>query len=229
MEQNLHLNNSYEPAGRLIPVFTANEALNENRLTLSLAKAAASRGETVLLIDAQGGDMMKQAGVIYLKTFADVLSGEACLRDAQYITSNEHFTAMALGHIDWAQALGSLSALSLDYDWVFIATPSGCTPAHINLASAADMALMLFDANDAQFMRAYWMLEAIRQRDPMFDPLFVAAGPHGDAVETASLLRDTVKSFLGAAPDYMGHMNHPSMAHWLLQAIRKSTHKSQVA
>jgi len=220
---------AYEPAGRLIPVFTANEQLDENRLTLSLAKAAASRGETVLLIDAQGGDMMKQAGVIYLKTFADVLSGTAQLRDVQYITSNEHFTAMALGDLDWSEALGSISALSLEYDWVFIATPVGCTPAHVNLASAADMALILFDSSDAQFMRAYWMLEAIRQRDPMFDPLFVAAGPREDAVETAGLLRETVRSFLGAAPDYMGHMSHPSMAHWLLQAIRKSTDRSQVA
>lgn len=220
---------AYDPAGRLIPVFTANEKLDENRLTLSLAKAAASRGETVLLIDAQDGAMMKQAGVIYLKTFIDVLNGEAELRDVQYITSNEHFTAMALGDMDWTQALGSLSAMSLDYDWVFIATPPGCTPAHINLASAADMALILFDSHDAEFMRAFWMLEAIRQRDPMFDPLFVAAGPHDEAVETAELLRETVKSFLGAAPDYMGHMSHPSMAHWVLQAIRHSTDTSQVA
>lgn len=228
MEQNLKFK-SYEPVGRLIPVFTANDGLDENRLTLSLAKAAASRGETVLLIDAQNGEMMKQAGIIYLKTFADVLNDEAQLRDVQYITSNEHFTAMALGDMEWVHALGSLTALSLNYDWVFIATPSGCTPAHINLASAADMAMILFDSTDAQFMRAYWMLEAIRQRDPMFDPIFVASGPHDDAKESAGLLRETVRSFLGAAPDYMGHMNHPSMAHWLLQAIRKSTDKSQVA
>jgi len=100
---------TYEPAGRLVPVFTANEQLDENRLTLSLAKAAASRGETVLLIDAQNGAMMKQAGIIYLKTFSDVLSGQAQLRDVQYITSNEHFTAMALGDMDWTAALGSLS------------------------------------------------------------------------------------------------------------------------
>ncbi len=228
MERILDISD-YEPAGRLIPVFTANDGLDENRLTLSLAKAAASRGETVLLIDAQNGEMMKHAGIIYLKTFTDVLAGTAQLRDAQYITSNEHFTAMALGDIDWSRALGSLSALSLDYDWVFIAAPPGCTPAHINLASAADMAMILFDASDAQFMRAFWMLEAIRQRDPQFDPLFVAAGPHDEAVETAELLRETVRSFLGAAPDYMGHMNHPGMAHWLLQAMRKSTASSQVA
>jgi len=220
---------TYEPAGRLVPVFTANEQLDENRLTLSLAKTAASRGETVLLIDAQDGAMMKQAGIIYNKTFADVLSGEAQLRDVQYITSNEHFTAMALGDMDWTAALGSLSALSLEYDWVFIATPAGCTPAHVNLAGAADMALILFDSQDAQFMRAFWMLEAIRQRDPMFDPLFIAAGPNDEAVETARLLRETVRSYLGAAPNYMGHMNHPSMAPWLLQAIRKSTDSSQVA
>lgn len=218
-----------QPAGRLVPVFTASDNLDENRLTLSLAKAAASRGETVLLIDAQDGAMMKAAGVIYLKTFSDVLAGEAELRDAQYITSNEHFTLMALGNLNWGQTLGSLSAISLDYDWVFIATPSGCTPVHVNLATAADMALLLFDANEAQFMRAYWMLEAIRQRDPMFDPFIVSSGPADDALETADLLRDTVKNYLGAAPDYMGHMNHPSMAHWILQSIRKSTEPSQVA
>lgn len=219
----------YQPAGRLVPVFTANDGLDENRLTLSLAKAAASRGETVLLIDAQDGAMMETAGLIYLKTFADFLSGTAQLRDVQYITSNEHFTAMALGDLDWTTSLGSLSALSLEYDWVFISTPSGCTPAHVNLASAADMALILFDAEDAQFMRAYWMLEAIRQRIPLFDPLLVAAGTMDDAVETAGLLRETVRSYLGSAPDYMGHMSHPSMAHWLLQSIRKATAAAQVA
>ena len=220
---------TYQPAGRFVPIFTASEALNENSLTLSLAKAAASRGETVLLVDAQNGEMMKAAGIIYLKTFADVISGSAELRDAQYITSNEHFSIMALGDLDWASALGSLAALSLEYDWVFVATPSGCTPVHVNLATAADMALVLFDADDAQFMRAYWMLEAIRHRDPMFDPLLVAAGPRAEAIETAGLLRDTVRNFLGAAPHYMGHMSHPSMAHWLLQSIRKSTDSSQVA
>ena len=220
---------SYQPAGRLVPVFTASEDLDENRLTLRLAKAAASRGETVLLVDAQDGAMMKMAGVIYNATFTDVLAGDAKLRDAQYITSNEHFTLMALGDVDWASTLGSLSALSLDYDWVFIATPTGCTPIHVNLATAADMALILFDSSEAQFMRAYWMLEAIRQRDPMFDPLLVASGPCEEALETAGLLRDTVRSFLGAAPDYMGHMNHPTMVHWLLQSIRQSTDSSQVA
>lgn len=220
---------SYQPAGRLVPVFTASEDLDENGLTLRLAKAAASRGETVLLIDAQGGAMMKMAGVIYHATFTDVLAGKAELRDAQYVTSNEHFTLMALGDVDWAATLGSLSALSLDYDWVFIATPTGCTPVHVNLATAADMALILFDSGEAQFMRAYWMLEAIRHRDPMFDPLLVASGPRDEAMETAGLLRDTVRSFLGAAPDYIGHMNHPSMVHWLLQSIRQSTGSSQVA
>ena len=145
------------------------------------------------------------------------MGSEMCIRDR------------ALGDIDWATSLGSLSALSLEYDWVFISTPSGCTPVHVNLASAADLALILFDSEEAQFMRAYWMLEAIRQRDPLFDPLLVAAGPVDDAIETAGLLRETVRSYLGSAPDYMGHMNHPSMAHWLLQSIRKATESSQVA
>ena len=224
---------TYQAAGRLVPIFSAsnnaNTPMSDNRLTLSLARAAASRGETVLVIDAQNGQLMHQAGIIYLKTLADVLAGTATLKDAQYVTCNEHFSVMCLGGADWSHCLGSIGAMSLDYDWTFIATPSGCTPVHVNLATACDTALMLFNSENAEFMRAYWMLEAIRYRDPRFDPILIGDGPVDQANETAGLLRETVRSYLGAAPNYLGHINHPSMAHWILQSMRHHTKRAEVA
>jgi len=215
----------YRPAGRLVPIFSASENLNEKDLTLSLARAASARGETVLMIDAQNGALMEHAGIIYYQTFSDVLAGRAELGDTLYVTSNEHFSALCLGEDNWCQSLGSLGALSLQYDWVLAAPPAGCTPAHVNLATASDMALMLFDCDKADFMRAFWMLESIRFRDPNFDPILIADGPLSQASETGELLCNVIRSFLGAPPDYLGHCGHPGIANWVLQAIRYQTLK----
>jgi len=125
----------YRPAGRLVPIFAASEIEGQSDLALKLGRHAASFGETVLMLDCNDGAMMKAAGVIYNKTIHDVLEGNADLRDVKYVTSNEHFTAAAAGETDLDTALGSLAALSLSYDWVFVVPPAGCTPAHVRLAS----------------------------------------------------------------------------------------------
>lgn len=197
--------NTFYPAGRLVPIFSANPDIDMTSTTLALAKAAAATGETVLMVDCQDGALMKAAGIVYNKTIGDVLLRGAKLKDAQYITSNEHFTAMAAGDATLETILGSLAALSLDYDWVFVGTASGCTPAHVRLAGAADTSLMAYDTASDNFMRAYWMVEACRRRHPGFDPLLMSTGAQDDARETADLLRASIHDFLGAAPPYVGH------------------------
>ena len=127
------------------------------------------------------------------------------MTDAQYVTSNDHFTAIAAGDATLETVLGSLAALSLDYDWVFVATDSGCTPAHIRLTGAADVSLMAYDTHADHFMRAYWMIDACRRRYPGFDPLLMSMGKTEDAAETGALLRGNIAEFLGAAPPYIGH------------------------
>jgi len=101
----------YRPAGRLVPIFAASENLPQDTLALSLSKLAASRGETVLMLDTQGGALMKRAGIIYNKTLGDVIYRGADLRDVKYVTSNEHFTACACGDAPIDAVLGSLAAL----------------------------------------------------------------------------------------------------------------------
>jgi len=57
--------NLYRPAGRLVPIFAASDGLPQDELALSLSKLAASRGETVLMLDTEDGALMKRAGIIY--------------------------------------------------------------------------------------------------------------------------------------------------------------------
>lgn len=217
------------PAGRLVPIFAASDGLQDCELALRLAKTAASYGETVLLLDAKNGLMMKTAGIIYNKTLGDVLYRGAALKDAQYITSNEHFTAAACGDAPLEDVLGSLAALSLSYDWVFVATETGCTPAHVRLGSAADSCVLTYGSAGDKFMRAYWMIDAIRARDAHFDPLILSAGPRDEAVESAILLTQTVREFLGAPPPYAGHFDDRELTPRLLHQMREAARPSAVA
>lgn len=206
------LKSANETKRRLIPVFSANPDLNQMEMTVALAKAAAARGETVLLLDCQQGELMDAAGIIYNKTLADVFFHKAEMQDVKYVTANEHFTAAAAGNMSLDILLGSLAALSLEYDWVFVGVTSGCTPAHVRLAGAADTSLLCYSSEGDKFMRAYWMMEAMRRRHPDFDPMLMSFGPQKGANEAALMLIETVKEFLGAPPPYVGHVSDPWIA-----------------
>lgn len=220
---------TYRPAGRLVPIFAASEGLPQEKLALSLSKLAASRGETVLMLDTQGGALMQQAGIVYNKTLGDVLYRNADIRDVKYVTSNEHFTACACGDAPIDDVLGSMAAMSLAYDWVFVAMPSGCSPAHVRLAAAADVGILTYDTQGDLFMRAYWMMEAIRSRAPKFDPLILSSGPAEDAVETALMLTDTLRTFLGAPPPYAGHTHDEDVHDRILRQLTEVIERKAVA
>lgn len=219
----------YHPAGRLVPVFAASDIEGQSNLALKLGRHAATFGETVLMLDCNGGQMMEAAGVIYNKTIYDALHNDADLRDVKYITSNEHFTAVAAGDANLDAALGSLAALSLSYDWVFVVPPAGCTSAHVRLASAADVSLLAYDTASDNFMRAYWMIEAVRRRDPKFDPMILSMGGRADAVETALMLTDIVREHLGAPPPYAGHAEDGPVAERMIKRMRDIAEQSKVA
>jgi len=227
--QATYKSGEHHPAGRLVPVFAASDIDGQSDLALKLGRHAASFGETVLMLDCNGGAMMDAAGVVYNKTIYDVLYNEADLRDVKYVTSNEHFTAAAAGAADLDTALGSLAALSLSYDWVFVVPPAGCTPAHVRLASAADVSLLAYDTHADNFMRAYWMIEAVRRRDPKFDPVILSMGERAEAVETALMLSDTVREHLGAPPPYSGHAEDGPIAKRLIDRMRDLAERSKVA
>jgi len=220
------LNN--RPDGRLVPVFAVDDGLWSADLVLALAKTAAARGETVLMLDQMGGRLMDRAGIVVGATLADVVDGNARLADAKYVAHNEHFTAVSTGGADLEDLLGSLAALSLSYDWVFIGARPGCTPAHIRLAGAADAALMMYDCGGDKFMRAYWMLDAVRACIAKFDPLMIAQGNEIDGFESYELLAGTVRDFLGAAPALGGIIETQTaaaeIAPVLLEALREDSH-----
>lgn len=228
-----HYNGEHHPAGRLVPVFAANETDGQVELALSLGRKAASLGETVLMLDCQDGAMMEAAGIVFNKTIYDALYHDAELADVKYVTSNEHFTAVAAGKVDLDSALGSLAALSLSYDWVFVVPATGCTPAHVRLAAASDVSLLTYDTAGDQFMRAYWMIDAVRRRDPKFDPVILSTGSRVDAVETALMLTDTVRENLGAPPPYAGHAEdepqRQTMAARLIERMREQSKTTKVA
>lgn len=220
----------YEPACRLVGLFTASGEANVTYdMAVKLGRKAASFGETVLVLDAVGGDLLQRAGIIHARTLDDVAKGEAELQDALYVTSNEHFTAGAVGPQSLEDALGFLAALSLSYDWVFVVPETGCTPAHVRLGAACDVSAMSYDTRGDSFMRAFWMVDAVRRRALTFDPLVLSTGERCDAVETALMLSDTVREHLGAPMPYAGHVEDLHIETRLLEQMRDQANRRAVA
>ena len=230
VSQDALMGHSHAPACRLVSLFTASgKSETVSKLAVKLGRKAASFGETVLILDAVDGALMDQAGIIYARTLDDVVKGTASVEDALYVTSNEHFTAGAVGTSSLENALGLLAALSLSYDWVFVVPKSGCETGHVRLGQASDVSVMAYDTQGDQFMRAYWMVEALRRRAASFDPLLLSTGSKGDAVETAFMLSETIREHLGAPPPYAGHAEDLCLATRLLEQMRAHADRRAVA
>ncbi len=215
------------PDGRLVPVFAASEDLPVAELILALARTAARRGESVLVLDQAGGAFMHSAGIIAGVSLSDVLKARASIRDAKYICPQDNFAAINVGPAKLETLLGSLAALSLNYDWVFVATEPGCTPGHTALGGAADTSLILYDTYSDRFMRAYWMMDALRARAPEIDPLVLPCGPEQEGFETFEMLQSTITDFLGAPPALGGILENRTglepIAPAILEALRYET------
>ena len=221
---------SYDPACRLVSLFTASgDCEKTSDLALSLGRKAASFGETVLILDAIDGKLMDRAGIIYSRSLDDVAKGTAALRDALYVTSNEHFTAGTVGEAGLENALGLLAALSLSYDWVFVVPKAGCEADHVRLGQASAVSVITYDTQGDQFMRAFWMVDALRRRASGFDPFILSTGEKSDAVETAFMLSETIREHLGAPPPYAGHSDDLHMETRLLEKMRKQASRRTVA
>lgn len=188
------------PLGYLVPVFAGEDGLPCAQLAIAAAKQAALAGHSVLIVDCDGGHALKALSVDAAVTLSDVLADRAELSDAKYLTPDQAMTVSRAGNTPLETLLGALAVMSLSYDWVFVIPPAGCTPAHVRLAAAADETLMVFHSSGDRFMRAYWMLDAIRARAPKCDPLMVIHGPKSDAREAYGLFCGTVREFLGAPP-----------------------------
>lgn len=215
----------YTPAGRLISVLCAatEPSCHAQMLeaTLRLARHGASRGETVLLLDASGGALMERAGVIYSRTLDDFIAGSCELRDALFVTSNEHFSAAAVSDEGLPKAIGTMAGLSLDYDWVFCVGQPGLSPTQAQLAVGSDTCLLGYDTRVDGFMRAYWIVDAMRRRLHKWDPVTLSLGPIKDAAETAHLLNDTIRDHLGAPPAYSGHALDQALPETGLRTLRR--------
>jgi len=211
----------YEPACRLVSLFTASgDEHAAYDIALKLGRKAASFGETVLMLDAVNGELMRHAGIVYSRTLGDITNGTAEIQDALFVTSNEHFTAGTVGPAGLENALGLLAALSLSYDWVFVVPKQGCEPAHVRLGNASDVSMISYDTQGDAFMRAFWMIDALRRRTPRYDPLILSTGQKSDAVETAMMLSETVREHLGAPPPYAGHIDDLHLETRLLEQMR---------
>ena len=212
----------YAPAGRLVPVLSASPGADAVGTALRLGRLAASQGDTVLILDGRKGELMRRAGVICARTLADANAGRCELRDCTYVTANEHFSIAALGALPLSDAIGTFAALSLFHDWVFAVPPEGLTQAAARLAAGSDTTVLAYETGSDRFMAAYWMIDAVRARNPRFDPHTVSFGDARDAVSTALQLEATVREHLGAAPRYAGHESDRDRMASLLEAMRKS-------
>jgi len=220
----------YEPACRLVSLFTASgDEQAAYDIALKLGCKAASFGETVLMLDAVDGKMLQHAGIVYSRTLDDICNGAADIRDALFVTSNEHFTAGAVGPAGLENTLSLLAALSLSYDWVFVVPKAGCEPSHVRLGAASDVSLISYATQGDKFMRAFWMIDALRRRTAHFDPLILSTGEKSDAVETAFMLSETVREHLGAPPPYAGHMDDLHLETRLLEQMRAQADRRAAA
>lgn len=197
-ENNIHL--SGHTNGKLVPVFGGESGLPRTALTINLALCAAQSGKSVLIIDCDQGHSFTHFGLSPKNTLDDVLKGVANIGDAKHIVADGQLTLTRGGEAGLEDMLGALAAMSLSHDWVFVIPKSGCTPAHVRLAAAADNALMVFDSASDRFMRAYWMLDAIRARAPKYDPLMICSGDETEGQEAYELFAGTVRDFLGGPP-----------------------------
>ncbi|MEM7727820.1 MAG: hypothetical protein AAF311_00945 [Pseudomonadota bacterium] len=223
----------YEPAGRLVGVICAAEepSCHTQMLdaTLRLAREAASRGETVLLLDGTDGALMEMAGVLYSRTLDDFIDGQCELRDALFVTANEHFSAGVIGAHRLSDGLGTMAGLSLAYDWVFAIGPAGLSPAQAGLAAGADICLLGYDTRIDGFMRAYWTIDAVRRRNRLWDPVTLSLGPLEDAAVTALMLRDVVRDHLGAPAPYGGHALDAGLPDAVLGKMRAATDRAALS
>lgn len=222
----------YHPAGRLVGVICAAEEPSCHAqlidATLRLAREAASRGETVLLLDGTDGALMEAAGVLYSRTLDDYMDGNCTLRDALFVTSNEHFSAGVIRPEGLADALGTVAGLSLSYDWVFAVGPAGLSPAQACLSAGADICLLGYDTRVDGFMRAYWTIDSVRRRNRLWDPVTLSLGPMADSVETALMLRDIVRDHLGAPTPYGGHALDAQLPVSVLEKLRTATDRQAI-
>lgn len=224
---------SYVPAGRLVGVLCAADepSCHAQMLsaTLRLAREAASRGETVLLLDGTDGALMEAAGVLYSRTLDDFIDGKCELSDALFVTSNEHFSAGVINPERLSDTLGTMAGLSLDYDWVFAVGPAGLSSAQASLAAGSDICLMGYDTRVDGFMRAYWTIDAVRRRNRLWDPVTISLGPLEDAAVTALMLRDVVRDHLGAPTPYGGHAMDAGLPVAVLDKMRVITDRARIA
>lgn len=198
-------------------------------LALKLARINARNGDTCLIVDGRNGEFLSAQGFSCETTLQEAINQQRSIEDAVYVKPNAAFAAISLGAHGLDSAIGTLAALSLDYDWVYVLSPDGCTPAHVRLAGASDVSLMAYDTHCDQFMRAYWMIDAIRRRFPRFDPYLLSYGRRSDAAETSQLLTKTICEFLGAPPPYMGHVSNNAVICPLVEAMQTDLQVSLVA
>lgn len=217
---------AYEPAGRLVPVLAASDCVDAPGLALRMGRFAASLGETVLIIDDRDGAVMDRAGVVHGRTLEDMVAGRCALRDCLYVTSNEHFSMTALGGLPLIEAVGTLAALSLQFDWVFAVPRAGLRQPVACLASGSDATVMAYSTEGEHYMRAYWMLDAIRARNPRFDAHTVSCGDPARAVETALALEAVVRDHIGGPAGYAGHESDRDRVENLLDSMRRATRRA---
>jgi len=184
----------HKTRARLICVLSANDGLPAEQSARALARSIRHKDESVLQITCTQSDAPSRP------TLTQVLSGDAQLCDVKTICPRTGIISVAAGHAKLDAMLGIIAALSLSYDNVIIAAPSGCTPAHIRLAAAADVNFLQFDSQGDKFMRAFWMMDALRARCARLDPMLIACGPKSEANEAHEMLSETIREFLGAPP-----------------------------
>ena len=191
-------------SGKLVTIAAGEGGLDQITLAISLVRITAKSGANALLVDCAQHTLSDYLELKIKTSLQDVITRDLRVNDAKHIVPDTSMLVASAGDMPFDRMLGPLAALSLVHEWVFCVVPPGCTPAHVRLMGACDHNVLMFDSVSDRFMRAYWMLDAIRARAPQCDPVMVGRGSLSEVQETYALFASTVHDFLGAPPPLAG-------------------------
>jgi flagellar biosynthesis protein FlhG len=206
------------PDVRTIAVTSGKGGVGKSILVTNLAIACARRGQRVLLID---GDLSLAnidllMGLIPKQNLADVVMGRASIEDVVLQTpSGVRLLPAASGVEEMAdlddfrreRLLRELSRLESTCDLILVDTAPGIAAQTIQLAAAAESALIVTTPEPTAFSDAYATLKVLRRKGCRDLALVVnRCGSAAEGKRTSRRVQAVARRFLEFLPDYLGHV-----------------------
>jgi flagellar biosynthesis protein FlhG len=208
-----------QKAPRLTAVGSGKGGTGKTFISLTLAKCFARRGEKVLVCDADLGlsNTAVQLGLASGGNLPALLSGRVAFRDAivhvpgamaefDLLAAPAGSGQLADSGERVAERLIAILQTATDYNRVVIDLGAGVGPGTMLIASAADDTLAVTNPDPAAITDAYAFVKLMAKRTGGRMPRVIVnrVSSNLEADRTADALITAARTFLKAAPDYIG-------------------------